>query len=263
LEVYFIVAQTVGKSKKFKLSDGEYVLLGRSRKICQVHIDDDMCSNKHCKISMTNNCLYVEDLDSKNGIYLNEVRILKQRFYLTDKLKIGSNIVYIAAEKLNEADKAYLSYDSDSTRIKGGLTLEIDQKQLFEKTGRSKSHISSHKKAVSKTRESSSRQKAYAKHRRAPKTPNSKVKVQAIEFAALIIDMVMGIIVFIIGIYSYRFFSEESYNLLTKTTSDYKMIFSDEMSGFALGAALVAAVVFNLNRKLESGSVGERILKIN
>lgn len=263
MEVYFIVAQTIGKSKKFKLSDGEYVLLGRSKKTCQVYIDDDMCSNRHCKISMSNNCLYVEDLDSKNGIYLNGVRILKQRFYLTDKLKIGSNIVYIAAEKLNETDKAYLSYDSDSTRIKGGLTLEIDKKQIFEKTSRSKSHISSHKKSITKTRESSSRQQAYAKHRRAPKQKVSKVKVQALEFGALIIDLITGLIVFWIGVYSYRFFSKETYTLLSKTNSDYQMIFSDEMSGFALGAALVAVIVFNLNRKLESGSIGEKILKVN
>ena len=261
--VYFIVAQTIGKSKKFKLSDGEYVILGRSEKSCQVQIDDVMCSNKHCKISMSNNCIYVEDLDSKNGIYLNGVRILKQRFYLTDKLKIGENIVYIASEKLSDEDRTYLGFSGDSTRIKGGLTLEIDKNKFHDKSSASRSNLSSHRKSVSKKRDSTSRRKAYADHRKSPKSKKSSIQTQALEAVALVIDIIIGIVVFMVAIFSFRYVSNETYTKLSEKHSDFQMMFTDEMNLYALGSIVVTVILFNLNRKLESGSIGEKVLKVN
>ena len=71
MEVHFVVAQEDGRSKKFRLTNEEYVVIGRSKTLCQVYIEDSLCSSTHTKISVQNNAIYIEDLNSKNGVFLN------------------------------------------------------------------------------------------------------------------------------------------------------------------------------------------------
>ncbi len=139
MEAYFIIANATGGLKKFKLSNGEFVIIGRSLEHAQVTIEDDLCSSKHCKITMVNNAVTIEDLNSKNGIFLNGVRIIKQNLYLSDKVKIGSHILYIHEDKLGIIDKKLLTYPKSQDKRNFELTLEIERPKFAKSvSGRKK-----------------------------------------------------------------------------------------------------------------------------
>ena len=127
MEAYFIIANSTGGLKKFKLTNGEFVIIGRSKENAQVVIDDNLCSSKHCKVMMVHNAVIVEDLNSKNGIFLNGIRILKQNIYIPDKVKIGNNLLYIQSEKLGVIDTKLLTYPNEDKKRKFELTLEIER----------------------------------------------------------------------------------------------------------------------------------------
>ena len=178
MEAYFIIANTEGGLKKFKLSNGEFVTIGRSKEQAQVVLDDNLCSSKHCKVTMVHNTVVVEDLNSKNGVFLNGIRILKQNLYVSDKVKIGNNILYIHAEKLDAIDKKLLTYPNEDKKRKFDLTLEIERPKTSN-------HIHGRKKQSSKhfTKNSSDLENLLTK-------PNKK--------RAVIISIIIVLVLFLI-----------------------------------------------------------------
>lgn len=255
MEVYFIVTQPIGKTKKFKLSEGEYVIIGRSKEHCQVPISDEMCSSKHCKVTLTNNCIFVEDTASKNGIYLNGQRILKQRFYLDDKLKIGDSVMYIHQDKLSEEDKSYLTFNGNGTRIHGGYTLELDDEEITQKTY-------THKKLIQRKYERAKRKKVIKKSEDRKKAFQQN-RSQSLEMLALGIDLIITSILFFIGLVSYKFIHTEEYNkLVAEKLSDSQIFLHQDVSTWTFSCFILAIAIFALTRGSKEGSFGEKILKI-
>lgn len=259
MEAYFIVAHIEGGSKKFKLCEGEYVVIGRSGSGCQVVIDDPMCSGKHCKVSMAHNTIYVEDLNSKNGIFLNGVRIIKQNLYLGDKLKVGSNLIYILESKLSEKDKKLLTYHGEGLRKSGDLTFEVDTPNITNRNlGRQNRSTEGNGASV----------KHFQGRRRVPVdfNPNqniSKSKMMFLDLIAFIIDLSLAMTLFILGVKSFAFFFSADYKLLAKQNSLLKIMFSKELGLYTGIVFLITVGLFFFNRRKLKGSIGERILKIN
>jgi len=56
--------------KRFHLLTSQSIILGRDQN-CDFYIDDNSVSAKHARLSYHHNQWCVEDLDSKNGTYLN------------------------------------------------------------------------------------------------------------------------------------------------------------------------------------------------
>ncbi|MBD66845.1 MAG: hypothetical protein CME62_16705 [Halobacteriovoraceae bacterium] len=261
LEVYFVIAQPIGKTKKFKLTEGEYVVIGRSQEHCQVILSDEMASQKHCKVSFINNCIYIEDAGSKNGIYLNGLRVLKQRLFLDDKLKIGDSVMYILQERLSEESKAYLTYSGKGARNQGGYTIELDKRS---KNKSSKSIKTGSLKSDIQQKYIEARKKAYAEQRASRnKGSQKKIKSQSIEFIALLIDLSLTLIVFVAGFYSSTLITPEVYNeIASAKLTTIQFILHPKMSTWLFGSFIIAAVFFSINRTNSKGSIGENILGI-
>jgi pSer/pThr/pTyr-binding forkhead associated (FHA) protein len=256
LEVNFIVAQPTGKSKKFKLCLGEYVVIGRSSKAAQVTIIDDLASNSHCRVSIERNQIQVEDLNSKNGVFLNGVKIIKQRMFIKDKVKIGDSILYINQERLDEDSTELLTYTGTHIRSKGGFTLELDSSILKSVESSSSPHSIT-------TEKSKARKKAYVKQRVAGEKIMSSSKLHFLEQCAFIVDLILSIVVFIVGIGSFYVINSETLVELEEQYPGYQIIFSDEMSLYTLGSILISIALFTVNRGIKSGSFGERVFRIN
>lgn len=73
--------------KKFPL-EKEVVTLGRDP-ACDVFIDENFVSQKHAKITCCRNHITVEDLNSRNHIYVELRRIKKNRIKLNQSFQIG------------------------------------------------------------------------------------------------------------------------------------------------------------------------------
>lgn len=67
------------------------MVIGRSSDLCNIVIDyDKSISRKHCKILLKNGLAYIDDLNSGNKTYVNDMEILSEtRLNNADEIKIG------------------------------------------------------------------------------------------------------------------------------------------------------------------------------
>ena len=80
------------KVQEHVLKRGATVILGRSSK-CDWRTDDEKISSRHCRFNLKHDILEIADLDSKNGTYLNGIRIEQSELFLGDELKLGDTVI--------------------------------------------------------------------------------------------------------------------------------------------------------------------------
>lgn len=78
-------------TKQIDLTYDQSIIVGRSRS-CDVQLDDSRMSSRHCRIHLKGDVLEIIDLDSKNGIYINGIRVENSQLFVGDKLKIGKTL---------------------------------------------------------------------------------------------------------------------------------------------------------------------------
>lgn len=84
-----------GAPNAFKLSGAELVV-GRSPDVDLV-LDSNDLSRRHARMSFAQAQWSIRDLDSRNGVYLNGVRIHSATLYDGDTVQLG-NVVFVFRE---------------------------------------------------------------------------------------------------------------------------------------------------------------------
>ena len=74
------------------VTTGQTISLGRL-KGCDVVVDDEAASRRHCTISGREDACVVADLQSANGTFVNEKRIASVELQHGDKIRIGSTVI--------------------------------------------------------------------------------------------------------------------------------------------------------------------------
>jgi hypothetical protein len=88
----FMISQGNQAGLSAELSAG-VVMIGRGAD-CQLILDDDYVSTRHARVVSTPNGIYVEDLGSTNGTYVNGQRIMAPTtITLADTVRIGKTIL--------------------------------------------------------------------------------------------------------------------------------------------------------------------------
>jgi len=83
--------------------DKDKITIGRE-KSCNICLNDSHISNVHCQITLSDDGHhYLEDLESRNGTFLNKIKIKKStQLYYLDRIVIGQTIIrYFLEEKLS------------------------------------------------------------------------------------------------------------------------------------------------------------------
>ncbi len=88
----FVVRSGNEAGRTVTLSTGQTIALGRL-KGCDVVLDDEAASRRHCTIAARENLCVVADLQSANGTFVNERRIASIELEKGDKLRIGSTVL--------------------------------------------------------------------------------------------------------------------------------------------------------------------------
>ena len=82
--------------RQIALTAGQMVTLGRL-KVCDVQLEDESVSRRHCTIHARDGACVVSDLQSANGTFVNEKRITTADLKLGDKLRVGATEIEVVA----------------------------------------------------------------------------------------------------------------------------------------------------------------------
>ena len=82
--------------KVIDLADGKTLTAGRSPK-CEVHINEQSVSRRHCTLAVQDDGVLVTDLGSANGTYLNERQVDQALARPGDYLRVGSSVLELRA----------------------------------------------------------------------------------------------------------------------------------------------------------------------
>jgi HD-GYP domain-containing protein (c-di-GMP phosphodiesterase class II) len=88
----FVVRSGREAGRTVAVDSGQTIALGRL-KGCDVVVDDEATSRRHCTITGRENLCVVADLQSANGTFVNEQRIASTELKKGDKLRIGSTVL--------------------------------------------------------------------------------------------------------------------------------------------------------------------------
>jgi hypothetical protein len=127
------------------------IIVGRSSDLDMVLVED-MVSRKHAKIQLTGDQIWIEDLGSTNGTFVNGEKIKRSRLKEGDRVLVGTSILKLvvsdgAAEPEGQPQEAKAkppleSYNSErrggQTRTMSGSIEEIPLPDLLQLLGTSK-----------------------------------------------------------------------------------------------------------------------------
>lgn len=81
---------------EFPLPDNGEIVIGRSSELDMVLVED-MVSRRHAKITVTNGQIFIQDLGSTNGSFVNGEKIKRARLTEGDRILIGTSIIKVVA----------------------------------------------------------------------------------------------------------------------------------------------------------------------
>lgn len=121
----FFRLQTGQIVSEFSIDANRPTTFGRSSN-CDHKVTDELISAKHFKLHFRPPKLEVIDLDSKNGTYLNGIRIDRSEMFLGDEVRAGSTRIKIIAENMDPDSIKMVTFPgSDRDRVEAGLKLDF------------------------------------------------------------------------------------------------------------------------------------------
>ena len=87
--VAFSVQAAGGQVFSIEVAPGDEAIVGRDSELCDVCLLDPSVSYRHCRLSVIGGLAWVEDLDSKNGTFLNGQRVVQALLDKGDVVAIG------------------------------------------------------------------------------------------------------------------------------------------------------------------------------
>jgi two-component system cell cycle response regulator len=88
---YFIVLAGSNLGRMFRVEKGE-VILGRSTN-AQIRLEDDGISRNHARVTMRGEELWIEDLGSQNGTFINGEKVAEKALQDGDKIQVGATTI--------------------------------------------------------------------------------------------------------------------------------------------------------------------------
>ena len=92
----FVVRSGHDTGRVIALSTGQSVTFGRL-KTCDVQLDDEAISRRHCTLHAHDDACVITDLQSANGTFVNDQRVTTAELKAGDKMRIGSTVLELVA----------------------------------------------------------------------------------------------------------------------------------------------------------------------
>lgn len=87
---------------EFPLPNNKEIVVGRSSELDMVLVED-MVSRRHAKLTVTGDQIFIQDLGSTNGTFVNGEKIKRARLQEGDRILIGTSIIKLVASDASSA----------------------------------------------------------------------------------------------------------------------------------------------------------------
>src|SRR5262245_61549445 len=87
---------------EFPLPNNKEIVVGRSSELDMVLVED-MVSRRHAKLTVTGDQIFIQDLGSTNGTFVNGEKIKRARLNEGDRILIGTSIIKLVAADASTA----------------------------------------------------------------------------------------------------------------------------------------------------------------
>jgi hypothetical protein len=87
---------------EFPLPNNKEIVVGRSSELDMVLVED-MVSRRHAKLTVTGDQIFIQDLGSTNGTFVNGEKIKRARLQEGDRILIGTSIIKLVASEGGQA----------------------------------------------------------------------------------------------------------------------------------------------------------------
>ena len=101
----FVVRSGKEVGRTITVASGQTVTLGRL-KGCDIVVDDESASRRHCTLTAREEVCVVSDLQSANGTFVNDRRVTTAELSEGDKVRIGSTVLELTAGTAGAAASA-------------------------------------------------------------------------------------------------------------------------------------------------------------
>lgn len=262
MKILVSVVDSKRKKQTFPLRE-KPIIIGRSKK-AHIVIHDDLTSSQHMMIYMDGECVFVEDLKSKNGLFLNGIKVFKQRMYIEDRVKIGDTLLYFEEKKMDATSINLLTSENDTRAVSNELTLEIEshndkaQRINTASKNKSKSSHSSNKDFVKNSKLYSGVAEDAEKFR-----GPSGTKLTILEYSATLIDLVFSLLFFFLPFIGLKKILPETYVKIMTPVTGPALLFKGEALYLTGVSIFLCLIVFKLIRSRKKGSIGEKILGLD
>jgi len=126
---YFIVLAGSSLGRMFRI-EGDEVILGRATSAA-VRLEDDGISRNHAKVSMRGDELWIEDMGSQNGTFINGEKITSQRLKDGDKIQVGATTI-LKFTYHDDLDDRFQQKMYDAA-LHDGLTKAFNKRHFLER----------------------------------------------------------------------------------------------------------------------------------
>jgi pSer/pThr/pTyr-binding forkhead associated (FHA) protein len=108
---------------EFPLANEKAIIVGRSSDLDMVLVED-MVSRKHARITMQQDQIWIEDLGSTNGSFVNGEKIKRARLKEGDRVLIGTSILKVIASEGTRAETMDAKRDLENVAAQRGRTTQ-------------------------------------------------------------------------------------------------------------------------------------------
>src|SRR6202051_195669 len=130
---------------EFPIQPDKPIVVGRSRDLDMVLVED-MVSRKHARIAMQTDQIWIEDLGSTNGTFVNGEKIKRARLKEGDRVLIGTSILKLIAgdapregmDAKRELESVAQARRTSQQRTMSGSIEEVPLPDLLQLFGTSK-----------------------------------------------------------------------------------------------------------------------------
>ena len=252
--VEFVIENTDHTTVDFSLEPGQSKTFGRSSNKSEIKVNDDLCSGLHCRISYVRNTIFIEDLESKNGVFVNNIRINKQRFYKDDRIRLGHTYIY-------------LHPNHNSSHVLNMLTRQEEQRDpLTGKVARTDDvpylKLERKRKSLTKT-DIVGRQaaKELPGHLEEGRKQLTEKQIDRLIMFSNFLDYFSTIFIFLVTIGLVFVFIPE-FKDFAKADIDHIEFTNEVYISFAV-ILFIPMIFHKINKSLKSGSIGERLSGYN